>query len=81
MDEQRATRVMHVGARPEVHVLKRVGDIEEPAEVHLHAERAQHPAEHEDVVEQCRHDVDSPRRRLGDEANEHITAHGLDVVT
>ena len=49
MDQQRAARVVDVFARPEVHVLQRLGDVEQSPDVHVEPERAQQPAEDEEV--------------------------------
>ena len=57
MHQQRAARVVHVLARADVHVLQGLGDVEEAPDVHLHAERAQQPAEDENVAEEGSHDA------------------------
>ena len=63
MDEQGAARVVHVLARADVHVLQRLGDVEEAPDVHLQAERAQQPPEDEHVREEGRHDARRSARR------------------
>ena len=82
MHEQRAARVVHVLARADVHVLQRLGDVEQAPDVHLQTEGSQQPAEDEQIAEKgmpwrCAVTV---RRRAGDEADERLAPDGVDVV-
>ena len=52
--QQRATRVIHLVARSEIHVLQRVRDVDHPPDVHVDR-RAQQPAEDDQVVLEARH--------------------------
>ena len=63
-------------------MLQRLDDVEQAADVHVEPERAQQPAEDEQVPEQPAdmRDVVIARRRAGEQAGERLAADGVDVL-
>ena len=80
MHQQRAARVVHVLAYADVHLRQGLDDVEESPDVHLHAERSQQPTEDEHVADQGVHGEQSPRHGAGDEADQSLSLHRVDVV-
>ena len=80
MHEQRSTRVIDLVAVADIHVLKRLGDVEHAPRVDVEAEPAKQPAEREQVLDERRHDTGLPRRRARKDSSEPFTADGVDVV-
>ena len=55
--QQRAACQMHVGARADVDVLERLGQVEQPADMHVESEAAQQAPEDRQVVDKTGHET------------------------